>query len=389
MKRSLKVVIGLSAIVLVALLVLVFARNSWKTTFPTTSMKQQIEISDTNRLVKRIKVLVESAAGRVSWSHQNNLIAFGKNGSDGYADIYTMNADGTGQVCLTCSKSEVPQLSNDQPEWHPSGEYIVFQAQDPNLPFPWFLKFMEKSITQGGAGVNNNLWTVTKDGKRFYQLTHINNLEASLHPHFSHDGKKLFWAARVREGKRNYAWALKVADFVVDSQGIRLVNQKVYPPFGASQKAFYESHGFTPDDRSIIFSGSKSENVYDLDIDVMDLATSKLINLTNTPGEWDEHAILSPSGQKIVWMSSHGYPFTPTVNWAKTLLTDYWLMNSDGSGKTKLTYFNEPGYPEYSGDNVIVADSDWNREGDKIVALWKSRSTGRSKIILIELRNTQ
>ena len=43
-----------------------------------------------------------------------------------------MGLDGSGVECLTCNKY-ILQLHNGNPEWHPSGEYIVFQAQDPDL----------------------------------------------------------------------------------------------------------------------------------------------------------------------------------------------------------------------------------------------------------------
>lgn len=125
--------------------------------------------------------------------------------------------------------------------------------------------------------------------------------------------------------------------------------------------------------------------MFDLDIYVTDLATGSTRNLTNTPGEWDEHAILSPGGRKIVWMSSHGYRFAPSQEWGNTLNTEYWLMNADGSGKRQLTWFNVPGSPEHTGERVVVADSSWNRRGDQLVALGLGKGGGR--ISLIEFAN--
>lgn len=357
--------------------------------YPSSPAEVKAVLSaDSNSLVKNTTVLVNKNAGRVDWSVKD-VIAFGKLGSDGYSDIYTMSPDKTRQVCLTCNKGGVPQLSNDQPAWNPIGTYLVFQAQDPNLSVPLALKAQEKNLTQGGSGYNNNLWAVTADGSKFYQLTHIKSQEASLHPHFSHDGKKLLWAGRALQNGSNGQWALHLADFVVDNSGARLTNEKTFQPLGS--KTFYESHGFTINDTSLIFSASKTTPL-DLDIYTYNLATGQLKNLTNSPGEWDEHSILSPSGKKLVWISSKGYDFKPDANWSKTLKTDYWLMNTDGSDKVKLTHFNEPGFSEYAGGaRVITADITWNRGGDQLAAVQAviSAQGSSSKIVLIRLTNPQ
>ncbi len=369
-----------------------------QTTQPSTREPEQQTTQSTtaaipgDRLVKNITTLVDRLAGRVDWSHANNLIAFGQQGDDEYSDIYTMNPDGSNQVCLTCDKADVAQLNNDQPTWHPNGEYIVFQSQDPNLKAPAILPdALEEWLTQGGVGVHNNLWAMTKDGQRFFQLTQIERGESILHPHFSDDGSKLMWAARERGGERRPIWELKVADVIVDAEGIKLANEQSFRPQG-EEKTFYESHGFTPDNARVIFSsGIGRSNPLDLDIWTMDVATQDLTNLTDTAGVWDEHAIISPSGNKIVWISSQGYQFSPDDNFGKTLTTDYWLMNADGTDKTRLTYFNEPGAPEYVGVRTIVADSSWNKEGDKIVAYIKvmNNGGGENRIVLIELNSSQ
>ena len=384
-RRLMYTVLIVLLIVLLLLLVLNRVRKNRYRNTPTPPTSQEttttppITPSDSS-LVKRISVLVDRVGGRVDWSHKNDLITFSKKGLDGYADIYTMNEDESNQVCLTCGKSEIPQLSNDQPEWHPSGEYIVFESQDPNLGA------LPKAFTEGGAGLNNNLWIVTRDGNKFYQLTHIKTGEASLHPHFSHDGKKLFWAARVVPGLGKGYWALKIADFVVASSGPKLTNEKEYRPI--KDFGFYESHSFSLDDKTIYFSASKSATSFDLDIYKMALDSGIVTNLTNTPGEWDEHSILSPSGKKLVWISSQGYDFKPAANWGATLKTDLWVMGTDGSNKQKVTHFNEPGFSEYNGSRVILADSAWNTDGTKLVVASFVEGIG-TRIWLIEFKEPQ
>ena len=342
------------------------------------------------RLVKNIAVLVDDIGGRVDWSHENDLIVFSKTSDDGYFDVYTMNPDGTNQICLTCNKPQVPQENNGQPAWHPSGEYIVFQVQDPALEVPPSMQYQEAYMTQGGAGIHNNLWLMNKQGTEFYQLTQIKNGEGILHPHFSHNGSKLFWTARekcVVGGQ----WVLKIADFVVDEASPRLENEISFRPRG-EKETFYESHGFTLDDRKVIFSADFNRaDKFDMDIWIMDIETLELTQLTDSIYVWDEHAQISPDGKKIVWISSQGYEWPTNDEWFQTLKTDYWVMDIDGSNQQRLTFFNEPGYPEYNPqERVIAADSSWNEDGTKIIAtlgVMKGFNAKGRRIVLIELND--
>ena len=70
----------------------------------------------------------------LDWSHEKNLIAFGKHGKDGYYDVYVMEPDGSDEQCLTCDKEECPQKHNGNPAWHPLGDYIVFTAEKRDDP---------------------------------------------------------------------------------------------------------------------------------------------------------------------------------------------------------------------------------------------------------------
>ena len=67
-------------------------------------------------------------------------------GADGYFDIWTMRPDAAGQRCLTCQAGPLPQRHIGNPAWHPSGAFIVFQAQKAGVPRHAFLDFMNKSV---------------------------------------------------------------------------------------------------------------------------------------------------------------------------------------------------------------------------------------------------
>ncbi len=302
---------------------------------------------------------IKEKGGRLDWSHKLNLIALDRRGEDGYYDVYIMSPDGSDETCLTCDRPGLPTGHMGNPAWHPSGDYIVFQAEKPTHGG-------RSTKALPGYGIDNDLWLITRDGKHYYQLTDTPPEMGVLHPHFSHDGSKLLWAEKVGEGGEYGVWALKVADFVVDESGPHLANVQTYQPGG---KVFHEGHGFSPDDTKIIFSGNlePGQREFGIDIYTLDLKTQELERLTTTLDQWDEHAHYSPSGNKIVWMSTMGCKCNPSRS--LDLRADYWLMNADGSGKTRLTYFNEPGHAEYTGERIVAADSSWSPDGMRLAAL--------------------
>jgi hypothetical protein len=71
----------------------------------------------------------------------------------------------------------------------------------------------------------------------------------------------------------------------------------------------------------------------------MDALSGKNIHQL-TSNDYNEHASYTPNGKEILWM---------TNSTCAKQGTDWWLMHSDGTGKQRITYFNEPSYPGYSG----------------------------------------
>ena len=303
--------------------------------------------------------------GRVSWSSRRDLIAVDRIGGDGFYDLFSIRPDGTRLRRLTGARDAVlPQLHNGQPAWHPSGKHIVFQSLDPELGglrwVPYDLRWL---VTAPGGGLNNNLWLMTANGRRFRQLTHVKPRHGVLHPHFSPDGTQLLWSEiiknRIGEPSR---WAIKIADFSLEGGEPRLSNVRTLRP---NRLWFYETHGFSPDGGTILFSGVPvGGDFYDMEIYSLELNSMALRLLTDND-EWDEHAHFSPDGRWIVWVSSEGIPQRKKVS---RLRLDYWIMSADGSGRRRLTHFNDPGYPEYVEGGAVAADSDWGPDGRAIAA---------------------
>ncbi|NIS82716.1 MAG: hypothetical protein GTO14_21510 [Anaerolineales bacterium] len=330
--------------------------------------------------------LLREQGGRVSWLHTQDLIAFDAKGEDRYFDVYIMNLDGTDLRCLTCATAQVPQRNNGNPAWHPSGEWLVFQAQDPDLSTP--TSILSNYITSPGVAVNNNLWVAKTDGSGFWQITEVEARRGALHPHFSPDGTKLIWSEMIENAADNQTgtWEIRMADFSIQDEKPLLTNIQASRP---EDLQLYEMHGFSLDGKTIIFSGVEwGKYYYDLEIYTMNITTGDLQQLTNND-EWDEHAHFSPDGETILWVSSDETPQVKSDTLPGIIehppKFEYWIMNADGSCKRRLSGFNHPQSPEYwpMGGGIGLGDFDWGPDGKTIVAKWRL-GYGREAVALIQ-----
>ena len=343
--------------------------------------EKSIQPSSGTSKLKSIRVVKESG-GNLDWCHKTDRIAYCQMGSDGYFDIWVMNSDRTNDKCIT-SNVGLPDKHIGNPAWHPSGEYLVIQAQKRHVP-----KAYDNKCTPG-AGMLSDLYIITDDGRQHWLLHAVSDKVSKdssgvLHAHFSHDGRKLTWAQRTRDNGRKFGeWAIKIADFEMTDSGPTLSNIKHLQP---GRSAWYETHNFSPDDRKLLFTGSQDGpfEIYELDVQ-----THKVKRLTHS-SSWDEHALYSPDGKKIVWMSSEGLTFKSKPN--LKLETEFWLMNKDGSGKERLTYFHQKGHPHYFTSKsgfVVAADSSWSPDGKRLLALVitadpKSDRRHEGRILMLE-----
>ena len=337
--------------------------------------------------VRSVQVLADRG-GRVAWSRDGSLIAFDRRNADGWFDVYLVRPDGSGLRSLTEGGKGLPQFNNGNPAWHPSGDWIAFQAQDPDLSgLPRGL--LGRYAASPGIGVNNNIWLAAADGSGFYQLTRVKERHGILHPQFSPDGRLLAWSELIGPAAGGIGrWAIRLADFAADAAGPRVSNVRTLRPLDLQ---LYETHGFSPDGRGLVFSGvPEGKFYYDMEIFVLDLSTGQAVRLTDN-GAWDEHAHFSPDGRHIVWASSEGIPQERSRTWAELAehppLLDYWIMDADGSNKRRLSGFNEPGAKEQAafGGGVIAADFDWSPDGSAIVARLQQGRRDRAVIIELDL----
>lgn len=325
--------------------------------------------------------LIQSNGGRHDFSKQNNKIAFDRPDTNGYYNIYLTDTTGSDLVNIT-NKPFAPQKHNGTPVWHPNGEWIVFTSQIESVPNIF------DNVGGPGIGVFNNLWVTDTLGSQFHQLTNYTYsfpAQGVLHPIFSHDGTKILWAHLINDNLGLHGhWVIHLADFVIGTGGIpELQNIQTLTP-GVSQYNLYETSSFSITDDTIYFaSPMNNTSFYDWDIYSYDLNTNVLTNLTNSIGVWDEHAHVSPDGNKIIWGSSQGYNLDTTA--LDSLRTDWWIMNLDGSNKTQLTHFNTQGFPEYSPERRGCMDLSWGKDNNQFYGLVQTEIAGIGSIVKIDI----
>ncbi|MEO8630294.1 MAG: hypothetical protein ABI612_19680 [Betaproteobacteria bacterium] len=307
--------------------------------------------------VQRI-VTLRALGGQVDWSPSQNLIAYDAPDSAGYYQLHVMAPDGSADRCLTCNDPRLPRRTHrGSPTWRPDGHFIVFIAEKASHPGMSYEALP-------GFGQFCDLWAIALDGGQLIQLTNLPATRGSgvLMPHFSRDGLYLSWTQMKAPAKifdlsaRQTAgyWTLRTARFEATPSGAQLSEIKAYEPVVDS---FYENDGFTPDGTGLLFTGSRGGSIWSSDAYILDLASGTIVSrLTNL--QYNEHAVYSPDGTHILWMTNLG-------NGAQGA-TDWWIMDADGSNKRRLTYFNQRGHPEFRG-KVWATDASWSPDGHSFV----------------------
>lgn len=165
-----------------------------------------------------------------------------------------------------------------------SGEYIVFTAETAEYP--------RKGIgtsTRPGLGRNHNVWIMTSDGSKFWQITDYPDNWGVIRPSFSHDGKTLYWNEEFsmeqypegkpgdlklpgdpsgtighpgsywgeanktfRKGEEAAALRIKLADISFENREPEISNiRHIDPPEGFT---LIEGTGFMPNDDGFVYS---------------------------------------------------------------------------------------------------------------------------------------
>jgi Tol biopolymer transport system component len=305
----------------------------------------------------------------------SGLVAYDIKEKDKFYDIHLAQSDGSHDVCITCDNPKLPNKHMGAAFWHPSGTYLTFVAEKAKHPGGSFAAIP-------GFGGFSDIWVITRDGKQAWQLTDTpNDSDHGVLPaHFSRDGQRVAWTERVRrpnflDGKRQFGWwVIKTADFREGPNGPHLENIKTLTP-GAT--AFYEAYGFSPDGKRLLFCSSFNQpSVWTQQIFTMDSATGGDVRQL-TSEMYNEHAAYTPDGSHIVWMSSYGN---------KNKGTDWWIMNADGSEKTRLTGFNVPKHPHNQGGARWAGFPSFSPDGKRFIGgMQLSLLSQEGQIVMVDL----
>ncbi len=227
-----------------------------------------------------------------NWSPDGRRITFissrddpDPNDDDTIWEIYVMNADGSGQTRLT-NDLEWHSL----PRWSPNGQRIAFQ-----------------SYREG----NWQIYVMNADGSGQTGLTDESRSSSELS--WSPDSQRIAFRS-TRDGNNEI--------YVMNADGsaqTRLTDDAANDRFPS----------WSPDGQRIAFYSYRDEN---WDIYVMNADGSAQTRLTDNPAR-DIRPSWSPDGRHIAFSSDRDDP-DPDDN---DRITSIYVMNTDGSGQTRLT----------------------------------------------------
>lgn len=327
-----------------------------------------------NSKIKSIKFIHQKGV-RPRFSPDGRQIVFDRKNPDGHFDVYLSDINGSNVKSLTEGKTGIGQKSNGNALYHPAGNHIVFISEEEEHVFDKYPGYGDS-----GIGLFSNLWATDPEGKNFWKMTNIpirkkvlegTPIYATVNPVFSPDGNKLFWTERYGNGgNHNWGvWRIKSADFVVSNGIPSLLNEKV--EFTPQNGTYVTAMGFLDANNMIVAGNLDGQHEYGMDQYIVNLQTKELKNLTSTPEYWEEDSSLT-NENKIIYMTNIYSQFKMDFNsstWhTQPMERDYIIMEPDGSGKERLTYFNDPTAPEYIGKRVLSVAGDVSPDGRYMAA---------------------
>ena len=216
--------------------------------------------------------------------------------ADGTNQIWIAALDGTGARCLTCGQPG----PNMVPDSRPQGDVILFHS------------WRGTNITLGApgfGGLGSDLYVVDVTTGTTTALTTDHDGFDNYHAYFSPDGSKIVWTRLnwnfVTDTGRGY-WDIRVADYVSTPaphlENIRVVHE--------GPGHYFETQHWAPDGTGFLYTESIGTTL-NLELFYCDLRADPnrcaIKRLTDHPA-WDEQAIFTPDGSKVIFMSTRDHP---------------------------------------------------------------------------------
>ncbi len=238
-----------------------------------------------------------------SWSPDGNKIVYEQD-----SKVYVLNRDGSDFHIL---KNEQVKIQSS-PAWSPDGEHIAYVS-------------------------DNSLFVVNADGKDLQQLGKLSSIV--YFPAWSSDGKQLAFLASSA-GEHN---PLNI--FLIDRDGknLRAITEAIA---GESQLAW------SPDGSKIAFRSFEDCG----DINVLNLKTGSITNLTNTPHIVEQDPVWSPDGNYIVFSKASYSPCEQDKVFSY-YGGELYIMNAHGQDVAQLTF--EQGGLQPSWWPVVILQPNW------------------------------
>jgi Tol biopolymer transport system component len=226
------------------------------------------------------------------------------------AEIYVVNADGSGEQQLT----DLDGYNSNAPAWSPNGRKIAFHSN------------------RGGGVGESDIYVMNSDGSDVARLTNLTGLGlgGAHFANWSPDGEKVVFNSFFNGGEQPREI------YVVNADGTGLINLTNHPSDDTRPD-------WSPDGSMIAFQSNRSGNpeIYVTRADGSDGANPR--RLTVSPGP-DAAPDWSPDGLRIAFQSSRNGN------------AEIYVMNSDGTSPTRLTiYARADTKPSWSHDGKRIA----------------------------------